>query len=112
VATPLKLGVAPGDLKVNINPGSTFRATLRSQDDNNGDAVPWPAGTTLRLVISKEGASWSASWPWTIDEEWARLVVPGSETAELPSGRLEAQLFLNYGGGEFLWCSGEVVKYD
>lgn len=109
MATALALGRQPNPMTLVLSPGSNFSTTLRSQDAG-GAAVDWPVGSTLRLVIT-DGDDVRESWDWTIDGSLARLTITAAEVNALPKETLRSQLWLDYGDGEFLWCSGSVSRY-
>lgn len=106
---PLILGRAPEPLSVLLTRGGSFTARLQCKNDA-GEVVNWPASSTLRLRLSHSGQEWS--WPWSISGPTATLSVPATTIAELPNRELRAQLWLNYGDGEFLWCSGTATFHD
>lgn len=111
MAATLALGRVPGRLTVALVQGADFTSTLRAQD-TSGAATSWPQGTVLRLVLTADCTSpVSRSWDWSIDGELATLTVPASDVDELFALDLHAQLWLDYGDGEFLWMAGPVSRY-
>jgi hypothetical protein len=108
VPVALPIGRNPGKLNLALTNGAAFTATLRFQDAG-GTSADWPEDTQLRLVLSRDG--FARSWPWTFDGELATLTIPADEVTALPLYSLHAQLWLDYGDGEFLWCSGPVNRH-
>lgn len=103
----LTLGGTPDQLTVNLTRAARFTATLRSQNQA-GEPIDWPDGAVLRLEIER-GDQFTQSWTWAIDGPLATLAIPATEVDALPREALSAQLWLDYGQGEFLWCSGRVM---
>jgi hypothetical protein len=107
----LVLGNRPQDLTVVIVPGAKWTATIQSQDEATGEPVPWPDGSVMRLEL-EDGEAFTQSWSATFEGSLAKLTISQVEVNALPTLSLRAQLWLDYGTGEFLWASGSVVAHD
>jgi len=106
VTTPLTLGAAPGPLSVILTPGAAFTAEIDAV--LNGAPYLWPIGTTARLVFER-GEVMSQTWAGVVAGSAITFTATQVMSDGVPDGS-HARLYLNTGGGEFLWLAGSVSK--
>lgn len=98
----INLGYVRQELTVNLTPGSTFTAGLRSS------AGAWPVGTAISLVL----AGGTITWPATISDDLAQWTVNTTDVQAVTdlaaAAEVDVQLRYTDGVNPVEWASGKV----